>query len=969
MDESQLTNRCPMCGKENAPDVERCTFCHAALKAFNAEPKPAETSAEDDWLNNLRAGNGLDNSVKQAEYSEEQKSTDNLSQEEDEDASDWLQRIGQGGDEDQLENPQPSESESVQPSGDNQADFLSGLRESAAIEGEETLSEDVSDDWLEKLRLPTQENVLPESADILESSEADAAALFGEEEDNLIRLDSLSSWQSRLSLEDQEGTAEDDTSPLEPHSSAEEEAEIGNGAENTFANAADQIPSESSSQESMEVPSWLEDLQNSAFPAQPVDFSKESVPVPDWLQGLVSEESAPEQPIESQETSQPEESYQTEEDDFQPDWLRALRSDTGSRESASALNEDTPSDLPQKTGNEIEQLAEDTQGSTFSLDREDDLSELRNGNAQEPFGETELAGELPDWLKDFASESGQEGLTLAGLEETDSKLEKSEPSEEMFSPAESLSDEEQPGFSEEPSLILEDENENAAPEPAEILSELGEFEYVPREETVEQEGEIPYWLTALQPEEAEDTAEAALPFEESELPDWMKPEPVHDEPEIPAFLPDFEIDRHNSAIQNSDTMPFEAGELPTWLDEVSEPLEKTSSRDVLNSHEDIAPAELPSWLKEMKPRSAPNQSFAELNVFQQIGPLAGMQEVLPTSEQNRTFPANLAQAGKLLVSDEQLKSAEIISTLLDKMSDSAKLSSPGDIKVNRWIKPAISLILMLAILIPLLSGNRANAEPSEMTGPGMQAYSAVQNLADDSPVLLAFDFEPAYSGELSYGGKAMLQQLLQKNVRLVFVSTNAAGPVLAETFLQETLNSLTPEWTTEAVVNFQMRNVANLGYLAGGTASLQEFVRNPQQATRFGLKAAMDGVSTWSLPALNNLDSVDDYALVVVLTDSSETGRAWVEQVQPHLNGHPLIMVSSSVAAPMLMPYVESGQIDGLVAGMTGGYKYQAKVGQGNYHGNADAALKAASLVVILFLSAGLIFFGIQNRRSNRFKE
>ncbi len=984
MDENQFTNRCPMCGKENAPDVKRCTFCHAALQAFKAEPIPSDTSAEDDWLNNLRAGNGFDNSANQAELSEETNGAEKLPPEEAEDDSDWLQRLGQGGVENEPEASQDANTESVQSSGDepfptwtqgestrddNSSDFLSDLRKSTAIESEEASSEEDSDDWLDKLRQPSQDDVLTVEEDSLQTPDVDAIAIFGTEEDNLNRLDSLSSWQSRLSLDEQEAKAKEDTTPLSEPKRADEDAGIDRNKDDSIKNLEKRIPFEDTSQESMEVPSWLQDLQNSINSVEPVDYVGEQAPVPDWMQGLVPDEGAFEPPIESKDASPSDESYQTVEDDFQPDWLQALQSSSGNEEPASTLNEGAASDLLKESGKDVEQLAEEIQSGTFSHDDEDSLSELRDANIPELLGDANEADQLPDWLKDFDSVSEAEGLPLAGLDEVESELEKNEYHIDEFSLTDSQFVEEQTDTKEEPLPISEDEKEGTASEKEEILSEVGELDSVPRGEILEEEVGIPDWLTALQPETVEDSTKATLPFEGGELPDWMKPESVRDEPEFPAFLPDFEINKHKTNSADSEVMPFEAGELPAWLDDVSEPFEKASSGDLLGTHEDISPAELPTWLKQMKPRTAPNQSYAELNVFQQIGPLAGLQEVLPTSEQNRTFPASRANAGKLLVSDDQKKSAEIISTLLNKMGDSSKLSLPSHKKKFNWLRPAMAMVLVLAILIPLILGNRFDSEPPAMSAAATQAFSAVQNLEDESTVLVAFDFEPAYSGELSYATKAMLQQLFQKNARLVFVSTNATGPVLAESFLQESIDDLNPQWSTEAVVNFNMRNVANLGYLTGGTASLQEFVNNPHQATRFGLRAALDGVSTWTLPALNNLDSVDDFALVIVLTHSSEIGRTWVEQVQPHLNGNPIIMVCSSVAAPMLMPYVESGQINGLVAGINNGYGYQALAGQGNYYENADGALKTSSLVVTLFLLAGLIFFGIQNWRSNRIKE
>jgi hypothetical protein len=61
---------------------------------------------------------------------------------------------------------------------------------------------------------------------------------------------------------------------------------------------------------------------------------------------------------------------------------------------------------------------------------------------------------------------------------------------------------------------------------------------------------------------------------------------------------------------------------------------------------------------------------------------------------------------------------------------------------------------------------------------------------------------------------------------------------------------------------------------------------------------------------------------VIVLTDSAETGRAWIEQVKPLMGDAPLLMATSAQAAPLLMPYVQSQQINGMVSGFLGGVTY-----------------------------------------------
>jgi hypothetical protein len=101
---------------------------------------------------------------------------------------------------------------------------------------------------------------------------------------------------------------------------------------------------------------------------------------------------------------------------------------------------------------------------------------------------------------------------------------------------------------------------------------------------------------------------------------------------------------------------------------------------------------------------------------------------------------------------------------------------------------------------------------------------------------------------------------------------------------------------------------------------------------------------------------IDQFAAVVVLTDSPETARAWIEQVQPALNGKPLFFVVSAQAAPLVQPYVASGQVNGMVAGLEDAAMYEQLTQRS---GNASAFLGAyqTGLIVmaVLILVGGIL--------------
>lgn len=780
---------------------------------------------------------------------------------------------------------------------------------------------------------------------------------------------------------------------------------------------------EPSSPTEEEAPDWLQRIrqrvvEDNTVPQEPAPGEKSGEEgIPDWLQGMMQEQE------EKQEGSGVFQSEAANGQDSS-DWLAQLRQgeeevplvgdENGLQADETGIAQPLePGEIESRLSSlSFQQAESETQGrdgeelkpttpldagkiETFSMDEAESLpSDLEAGEVPfqpEPFEEEvpewlqklqmaasgepveipEDEGKLPDWLREFAP--AEPGMEQEELQET-------------LPAAESYSETEEPAptfledFAAQQETAAEiDENaleEQPHGKPAEAASGEGwVFEniegLIPEGQAVtpaEEEPELPDWLTSLNLETGDLAADTPMPFNEEEFPTWLEGIRSEGEDEIPAFLPDFESEKTSLKPSMEEGLPFEDGSTPDWLQDLSQPTETTGSEGLLNTQEDILPAELPTWLEAMKPDVTQKPSFTTQNVFQQEGPLAGMPEILPSQLFRSDFAEGYARGGKLKVTPEQQANADMIALLLKKMGDVSVLPSTGKKRAFDWLRPLFGILLIIAILIPLFLGGSA-VTPAAMSASGEAAYTVLQSLEITKPVLVAFDFEPAYRGELSAAGAAVMQQLIQRNAKLVFLSTTPAGGVFADEFLQSSYLVLNPGTSSESIAAFRTAQTANLGYLPGSSASLQEFVQNPRQAARYGMNAALDGIPTWSLPALAGVDSLDDFALVLVLTDNSTLGRNWIEQVSPSLGSVPMVMVSSAAAAPMLLPYYDSKQIAGLVVGMADGSTYQERVLPGTVVISGSAALKAASGLAAIALLAGLVVFGWQALQANRIKE
>jgi hypothetical protein len=285
------------------------------------------------------------------------------------------------------------------------------------------------------------------------------------------------------------------------------------------------------------------------------------------------------------------------------------------------------------------------------------------------------------------------------------------------------------------------------------------------------------------------------------------------------------------------------------------------------------------------------------------GPLAGLSGVLPLSPGLGPLRKPQVYSAKLQMTEGQQRHAASLERLVAAESEPRPLLGQTRLRSASLLRWIIALVLILAAGLPLATGIQTvpgAVYPSELS----TTRDLINGLRANPPVLLVFDYEPALSGELEAAAAPVLEHLLFKGPRLAILSTSPTGPILADSFMKRI--SHPPEYV-------------NLGYLAGGTAGVLGFAEDPPAAATYTL----EGAPAWQTPTLQGVQSLSDFAAVIVLTDNADTGRTWIEQAGHYLNTAPMIMVISAQAEPMIQPYYDSGQIKGLVTGLAGGKAYE----------------------------------------------
>ncbi len=209
-------------------------------------------------------------------------------------------------------------------------------------------------------------------------------------------------------------------------------------------------------------------------------------------------------------------------------------------------------------------------------------------------------------------------------------------------------------------------------------------------------------------------------------------------------------------------------------------------------------------------------------------------------------------------------------------------------------------------------------------------------------VALAFDFQPASTGEMEAVVSPVLSHLSVKGVSLTVVSTVPTGSIQAERLLSIISNKskLPPAQTTPWGISRE-----------GLPAWLPLLNRLKEYCLMRSMAATL---GRWIPPGCK---AISDFDLFVIVTDSSDTGRAWIEQVQPLLEDKPLAMVLTAQTEPLVRPYYETDQrqVSGLISGMSGGASYQAISGGVGPAIESLASFKLGGAVAAILMLVGAV--------------
>jgi len=247
------------------------------------------------------------------------------------------------------------------------------------------------------------------------------------------------------------------------------------------------------------------------------------------------------------------------------------------------------------------------------------------------------------------------------------------------------------------------------------------------------------------------------------------------------------------------------------------------------------------------------------------------------------------------------------------------------------------LLLLVAALAPFVLPPLSDGwvQPRAAT---VALGEAVAALPADSRVLLVWDYDASYSGELDPLAGTLIGQVQVRGAQIDVVALTPASLVQARRVVNSALGA-------------SAGDVAFLGYIPAGEA---------------GLRLLADGVPAGLLDtasARGQATPLGTYRLIVLLADNAAVVQGWVEQVGVYTGITPWALVSAR-SEPTLLPYVQSGQLQGVLGAAWAAAEYEVVSG---VPGEAvrRATGQAGLAIVIILVGVAAMVCG-PGRQANR---
>ena len=271
-------------------------------------------------------------------------------------------------------------------------------------------------------------------------------------------------------------------------------------------------------------------------------------------------------------------------------------------------------------------------------------------------------------------------------------------------------------------------------------------------------------------------------------------------------------------------------------------------------------------------------------------------------------------------------------------------------KIDRRI---IFLMVSLAVIIPLIVPLGLPSKPNRYS---LSLFQAVDRIpANNQPLLVSADYSPSMMPELHPMMLAIARHCFAKKIRLAVMSLDPTGAALAEDAVKKAASEYDVKYGQDYVL---------LGFKAGYSAVMMAIGQNLRQA----YPTDSYGTPVDSLPMLRNVRNYADIPLTISLA-GSDIIKTWIIYAGTRYRAK-LGAGGTAVMTADYYPFLQSGQLVGMLNGMKGASEYEYLLEANNYShapkkaGRGMDAVSIVHLLLMAFIVIGNVGYLVSRRQA-----
>ncbi len=263
---------------------------------------------------------------------------------------------------------------------------------------------------------------------------------------------------------------------------------------------------------------------------------------------------------------------------------------------------------------------------------------------------------------------------------------------------------------------------------------------------------------------------------------------------------------------------------------------------------------------------------------------------------------------------------------------------------RRWIY----LILAVAVIIPAIW---QISIPVTVSGEVRNVHQFVDQVRGGKILFVAVDYDPSTLAELQPMAEAILRQVFANGGRVMMSALSQFGPAMAD----ELVTRIAAEYGKQSGVDYVF-----LGYKPYPAITILAM------GTDFRVPFPTDyyGNDVDRLPMMSGVHNFDDVVGVISLAGGN-VADMWIQYGNAKY-GVPLALGVTGVMASDYYPYLQSGQLLGLIPGIKGAAEYEQLTGRRGEGSRGIPYQTATHAVILAFIALTNVAFFAQRSAARR---